>query len=1386
MSSTVDRTCTELAVDETSGLIFTRSLPISAFDHIRAYVLLGDAGSGKTTEFEKEFEALGDAAELMSARDFTTLDVDSHPEWREKTLFIDGLDESRAGTSDSLTPLDQIRSRLDRLGRPWFRISCREADWLGTNDRQNLSTVSPDSQITVLRLDPLDDVGIRALLTSLDLSDDVEEFIEEAGRQGLEAILRNPQTLKLLAEAVEQGGEWPDSRQETFELACQKMASEWNEEHLERADPISSDATMDAAGYLCALHLLAGTEGFSTSRRFDGASFPSIEELQDPPNRLPNNSLRPALATRLFTGAVERRLSPVHRHIAEFLAGRFLASQIENGLPAKRVTALMTSPSDGKVVTVLRGLSAWLAVHSREARPLLVKADPVGVGLYGDIEGFSTDEKMQLLESLANFAEQAPLFGHERPDDRGSSYIGSTAQAFRSLASDDMIPAIRDLLAEPVADTRDHRVLEFVLEVLAVAKDPELISLRVLASDLESIVRDYACPQEIKTPALDAFIRIAPTGEDTTNTLLRLLDDVECGVVTDPDDQLRGTLLSNLYPTPLNPSQVWRYATPRDRHNVIGSFSLFLHHELLENSSTEQVAELLDALHEDASTLVPALRKYLVDDLPCQLLARGLEECGEEIDFPRLYGWLCIVTDPLDRFHWEDRDIRPIQTWLEEHPGIQKSIFLAWLRHCDQTDSHAGNSIEFCGALQGSSLPSDFGLWCLEVALELADTEPHVSQDLLKQSYWLLPNHRMNEGLTLDVMRARVRSHDALARRLEALHSSTPDSAELSESQQRWQARLEERNEKERQERAQREADLRSQKSDLQNNRFFPRGLHSLAQVYFGKLGRSDTEIPPDQRISEFVGDDPDLVEAVMTALRQAIYRDDVPAADETISLNLDSKFSLLAFPVLVSLDLLQKEDPALLDELDDTLKRSALAIHYCVSPVLNRDPNEPTPWFERMLEHDHELVLGVLFQCAHAAMRAREQIPPGLSDLDRIEHTHPVLAHELTTRLLASFPVRAPQAQMPLLDRLLDRLLQADKPDLEEMVYDKLSMRSMDVAQRIRWLTTGALLSPEQHLAPFEEYVGKSQQRIRYVAGFLCNRHRKMRFGSDPLVDKLDPHASAVLIKLMGPVFKPFEVDGGGAGWVTPELDASWRIQDLISTLGSRASYDANIALRNLINNPRLSQWRDRLRWAEERQRVLLRDATYSHPSVEQVQRTLDNGLPANASDLAALLNDHLDGIADDIRGSSSNIWRQFWNEEPELTAKHEDACRDALLAMLQARFPPEIDAAREGHYVSDKRADIRVSYGGFNVPVEIKKDSPRDLWSALQEQLIEQYTTDPATSGHGIYLVLWTGGDKISRRPDGNHPATPDELRELLEGDLTPDQASKTSVRVLDVTKP
>ena len=80
------------------------SREIGFFRERYAYVLLGDPGAGKTTLFEREASESGGL--YLSARDFLTFNKE---EWQGKTLFIDGLDETRAGKEDARTPLDAIR-----------------------------------------------------------------------------------------------------------------------------------------------------------------------------------------------------------------------------------------------------------------------------------------------------------------------------------------------------------------------------------------------------------------------------------------------------------------------------------------------------------------------------------------------------------------------------------------------------------------------------------------------------------------------------------------------------------------------------------------------------------------------------------------------------------------------------------------------------------------------------------------------------------------------------------------------------------------------------------------------------------------------------------------------------------------------------------------------------------------------------------------------------------------------------------------------------------------------------------------------------------------------------------------------------------------------------
>jgi hypothetical protein len=356
----VPRTCTQVA--EATGQEPPGSRPLAEFRGSDAYVLLGDPGSGKTTSFYREAEAEG--GQYVTARDLITFE--DRPEWHDRTLFIDGLDEVRAGQSDGRTPLDAIRHKLNQLGRPRFRLSCREADWLGAGDQAALKRVAPGGQVAPLHLDPLDEEAVEEILRQHPSVPDAAGFLRAAKDRGLDELLRNPQTLNLLVEAV-RGDAWPATRQETYDLAFRRLVKEHNREHSDAAraapDP-PVDSLLDTAGFLCAVHLIAGQTEFSLNSTEAAPGYLVPANLPDAPP-----FCEAVLKTKLFAarGGAER-LEPVHRSVAEYLAARHLAAKAKSqGFPMGRVLALITG-TDGAPVAALRGLFAWLAVFSPQDR----------------------------------------------------------------------------------------------------------------------------------------------------------------------------------------------------------------------------------------------------------------------------------------------------------------------------------------------------------------------------------------------------------------------------------------------------------------------------------------------------------------------------------------------------------------------------------------------------------------------------------------------------------------------------------------------------------------------------------------------------------------------------------------------------------------------------------------------------------------------------------------------------------------------------------------------------------------------------------------------------------------------------------------------------------
>ena len=1168
----VPRTCTEVSAGNENQQREEKS-PLEAFRDVPAYVLLGDPGAGKTTAFEAECKVLGEKACLITARDFLTFNPQSHPEWHDKTLFIDGLDEIRVGGDDARTPFNHIRGRLDELEKPHFRLSCREADWLGANDQKHLESVSPDSKVTVLRLNPLTDSDIADILNTRPDIGDAQAFIALAQERRVYELLKNPQTLEMLADVVAQGGGWPKSRKETFEMACGQMVREHNEEHQaaqESKSPSTPAQLLDAAGRLCAVQLISGTAGY-TLRGQPDEEYPTLDQCDyDSPE-----ALRSALATKLFKGVSNDRFAPIHRHIAEFLGARYLAEVIKNELPARRIIALIVG-EDGTVVTEMRGLSAWLAAHCKDARASLIECDPIGVGLYGDIREFYTDEKRALLKALKREASRLDS-------------VWSMTAAFGALATPDMESEIKERLSENGRDQGHQVFIGFVLDVLR-----EGGSLPNLSEILLEIVRDDTWWPGINYTALDAFIHNCLDSPKKTDNLKALLANIQNERVSDPENEIFGTLLTQLYPYDLPPSEVWDYLSEKGNPRFFGRYWRFWDTELLDKSSDEQVAGLLDHLHERLPDLQPVLDVRYLNDFPLKLLARGLKAHGDQLNTEHLYDWLSMRSERM-RNSLNDQAIQEIRSWLEQRPKVQKAVILEGLSRCPESDKFRRHAINAQNRLYGASSPPDFGPWCLKQADALADTKPLIAEYLFRQAF--------KEGLSLEVLQEHTQRNETLKAYLDRLLDSI---AEETESKEQWQQE-EQRWEQERQQQEEKWlAYIRSNKDELLENRAVPELLYKMAQVYFGHFYDLSGDDGPEI-ITKLLRGDRGLINATLQGLQGVIDREDVPNIDEILSFRERGRLYYLSLPFLAGLAELERttpeEDPS---QWGDDLIRKAIAFYFCY--CTSHSDYRPE-WYQRLLASCPEIVAEVQVQFAICEFRSgREHI----YKLAKLAHDtdHAQVAKYASLPLLRAFPTRCKQKQIEDLDHLLRAAIQhADRASLEKLIDRKLSRSSMNVAQRVHWLAAGIIVSPETYNVSLSEFVQVQESRIRHLVAFFDSRVQSS-------FDVLGTPGLELLIHLVGSHVGPNKWKWYEDRQVTPTMQGSSLVNDLIQCLAASPTKDASDALGRLLADSSLSRWRDVLSQAQDTQRVTWRDASYRHPTIEQVCQTLNGGTPANPGD--------------------------------------------------------------------------------------------------------------------------------------------------------------------------
>ncbi len=1349
MTLAIERWVRERRQDDT----LSEPTRFDAYRSLQAWVLLGDPGSGKTTTFH--MLADGEGGTPVSASDF--LDLMPPPEGYRAPLFIDGLDEAVA--QDGKSPMGRIRSKLQQLGTPQFRLSCREADWRGSVDSDALQQLVGAAKFAELHLTPLDTAqSIKFAAHWLQCGDaQAQAFVEEARVRDLDGLLTNPQTLRMLTEAV--GGHadaWPRSKQEAYARACEKLVREQNKEHLAaQRDTSHTDAQLlHAAGYLCAVMLLSGSASIALQRM--GAPRPHVLELH---SLTADTAATPGLAacrevmrTHLFTGNCIGNSIPVHRTVAEYLGARYLAQRMQDHLPANRVIALIQG-EDGGIVPELRGLHAWLAVLANDSvRRALTDHDPLGLVLHGDVLNFRTDEKIHLLHALQ---QEATRYAHFRSQNWAS-------RPFGALATPDMQSHFQAWLQSPDRSAVHQAVLDCVLDAMEHGQP-----MPALAPELERIVRDKTCWSGLRRSALHALCACVKKTNQWA-VPLRLLDELHAGHIEDSERGLRATLLQQLYPGHISSKNIWKYCTPGST-DLSSQEWRFWDDLVALYAPVEDLPALADALLQTNLHKQPDGYEHTLLELVGSLLQALLTHFGEQTDTKRLYGWLSLPMGVNGDNRLPPATRNQLGRMLAQRPFVYKQLLEHGIREMQRT----GKSIR---------------LWLYEIESTLCDAEP---PDDAADWYCALATQHTKELRQILVEKAiaiteRRAGSNAALQRVEEWVLLHPEDADWvctsllqcpyppAAMQQEWIDKNIQRAEKKREKQSQEYIFLGRELPNLTSAEAHLGLLVHIGETYMDFYHHTNAKTPREALMGKLYNN-PHWVDMALAGLRHFLPScTDLPAVDAIFKLHLQSRRYTTAIPCLAAMELRYAEDPSSALDLDAGLLERLVAFR-----LTNNFGNTPA-WFLALLEKQPQLVASVMRPLMGMQIAAK---------VEHVEYLH-ALAHDIryaaiaqriAPTLIDALPVKAAKTQLRTIRELIACMLRV-LPFAQQrlLLQKKLASPAMDVAQRVYWLTAAMQLAPADYLAHLREYVGTHQKRTSHVVDLL-RAQRQDRECAMPMTLE----AGAYLVELLGARFTPSETpQRGTVSRVTPAMENTRFVQQCISAIATDSSEAACQSLVSLAKHPLLKPWNAQLQQAIYEQQLLRRKALFKPASVQEVCHTLSNLQPANAADLHALAVDHLTLLSQEIRHGNTNDYSNYWDGgKPKL----ENDCRDRLLSDLKKKLQPiGVNAEPEGTYVDQKRADIKVIYGAWQIPVEIKRDTHKDLWKAIQDQLIAKYSREASSDGFGIYIVFWFGGTKVTSHDGAGPIATPHELQQRLTATVPKALRYKISVLVIDCSKP
>lgn len=1228
-------------------------------DSANVTILLGAPGCGKSTLLKHFADQKSSVAKYLRIQQFLNVEEKfSNIEY----ILLDGFDELKSRNGDSSEYIYKIAVKINHVHEICpnvkFVLSCREIDWYG-DDTTALQEDCNVGTVSIFYIQPLDYRQKFQLVEQL-IDDEHcrNEFWQLSNSYD---IIDNPQILTMFVDAyLTNPQNILRTKRDVYERFV-RSAKEQNRVHKNSIDyALSEDEIFRYGGYLAYCSLFSGNNDLNDD---------FLENVADT-NLYPLSKLKLITESKLFRDS--RELCFAHRTIAEFLCAHFLFHEKcqKDLFPLKRVAGLLLAKSGKKVLAEYRGVYAWLCSFSQDEE--LIGCDPYGQFLYGDNSIYSTEMKVMVLSAIRSYAEKNPYFMHHGRIFNLDSFYDQNLDSF-------LVKEYRECWNKP------NHYLFLLGDLIGCSKNPD--------EEIKLLAVDVLRKEKLETYFKKQFI---PLLRNAIGTLKKLLQEIESGKIEDKKNDLLDSVLFELYPSEITPSELVDHLKKYKANKELFSHYRYLDKEIPYVERKLLVQDLYDnfsyGLHHDSSFYYEA--KHFVNQF---------FEIALKNESPRNF-------------------LEILLCFNEKELSFTESSWTETERLFASVNEYARISLyeEYLKLIVPKSDEEERSCWVTECNLRyyIDCILPKNNLDIL-QSKMISSLPEISNLTLLRHIYSGMRSRKELAENAKDKCSKLALKYDIDGLWKNYIAESPEmRKLREQQEKRERERQKRIQKSIEEN------------EAEFKKLTIEERKNAWNY-----------FFHVASYFLRREAFEENAVALHE----NTYNEILYLIKEKIFVLDESQFKDELLLE----TLVEKHLGSHtnftefVCASLLLNNEN-----MYEEIAQKSYADYLYITALSYKGIVNFKK-----IGYLEWFEKSHNGTAFDILWKFVDSILKKGLSDKYAEVKSILENLFKQipEENRLKRIQELYLYRLNTDVEKSCKNIIDQIVEQFAFEISPldYDGLIGFSEStdsKITLLKKFNESMYPSFDFNeSIALFELLKPNHDLSSLNSDGRFrvayiflnsFNSDELLDHPSGFQTKRDNCAWFVDhSLFNQMDDDIWLDV---VNRLLIEHQDDYWTNRLK----NKQFELQEKLYGEEnpvfSLEKVKSFVFNKGYTSSKDFWLDLVDKIDFIKNDIEHNQINQKRIFWgkNNDPKI----ENDCRDIILVRLNDLYKSVLNATREVYVANDKRVDINIKCRqdeSFVTQVECKRDDNAELFDGIKKQLIEQYLYKNVVE-YGIYLVF------------------------------------------------